>query len=120
MFDLQPRVHLEEEELAVLVHEELDGAHGVVPGCSRDTGRRAAQAPPQSGTHGHRGTLLDDLLVPSLDRAFALTQRDHVSVVVRDNLDLDVPHRRQVALDVQRRVAERRLRLLHRALNRAA
>src|SRR5262249_41998492 len=53
-----------------------------------------------------RGGLLEDLLMPALDRAFALAQVDDASVLVRNDLDLDVARLANVLFDVDRGVAE--------------
>ena len=58
------------------------------------------------------GALLDQLLVPPLDRAVALAQVDHPAGAVAHDLDLDVARLGQVLLDVHRAVAERRQRLV--------
>jgi hypothetical protein len=55
--------------------------------------------------------LLDDLLVPPLDRAIALPQADRIAQRVREDLDLDVPGPHDVALDEDVAVPERLLRL---------
>ena len=52
------------------------------------------------------GRLLDELLVPPLDRAVALEEVDQRAVVVTQDLDLDVPGPLDGPLDVDRRVAE--------------
>jgi hypothetical protein len=55
--------------------------------------------------------LLDNLLVPPLDRAIALPQADRVAQRIREDLDLDVPGPHDVALDEDVAVPERLLRL---------
>ncbi len=55
---------------------------------------------------GRRRRLLDDLLVPPLDRAVALAQVDTVAVAVDRDLDLDVAVLVEPLLEVQRVVAE--------------
>ena len=119
MLDLQPGVHLQEEEVAVLVGHELDGARaGVADGLGRQP--RGVE---QLGAHAvgaldqRRGRFLDDLLVPALDRAFALADRPHGAVLVGHHLDLDVMAGGQVALAEHRRIAEGRLRLAARGLD---
>ena len=57
---------------------------------------------PQPG----RRRLLDDLLVAALHRAVAIEQRDDVALRVREYLHLDVPRRREIALEEQPIVAE--------------
>jgi len=55
--------------------------------------------------------------VPALDRAFALAEVNRVAVRVADDLDLDVSRPADVALDVDRGVAEGRARRLRAALD---
>ena len=72
VLDLQPRVHLQEEEAAILACHEFHCAGAVVahrPG-QRDGLLAHGLAGP--GVEQRRGRLLDDLLVAALDRAFAL------------------------------------------------
>ena len=60
MLDLQPRVHLEEVERAVLVEQELDRAGVGVADGARDRGRRrgdrAAAAPASTASDGVSST----------------------------------------------------------------
>ena len=72
----------------------------------------------RSRRHRRRRALFDHLLVTALDRAFALEQVHDVAVIVRENLDLDVPRPLDQPLDVERAVAERRGRLAPRRLDR--
>jgi hypothetical protein len=65
----------------------------------------------QSGQEQRRPYLLDDLLVPPLDRAIALPQADRIAQRVCKDLDLDVPGPDDVALDEDVAVPERLLRL---------
>ena len=63
-----------------------------------------------------RRRLLDQLLVPALDRALALAEVDDVAVVIAEDLELDVARRLDVLLDVDVADAERRLGLALRGL----
>jgi hypothetical protein len=63
------------------------------------------------------GRLLDDLLVPPLDRALPFEEVGHVAVGVGDHLELDVTRADQVALDVHVGVAEGGLRLAARGVH---
>ncbi len=116
VLDLEPGVQLDEGERAVRPDEELERA-GVavadVPARALGGGLHLlAQLVVERG----RRRLLDQLLVAALHRALALAAREDVAVVVAEHLDLDVARRRDDLLDVERAVAERRLRLARRAL----
>jgi hypothetical protein len=113
VLDLEPGVHLQEEEVArpVGVDDELDGAGaGVADGLGGIDGR-AAHRRPRGGVQQRRRRLLDHLLVPALQAALALTEVDHVAVGVAEDLHLDVPGVADVPLDQQGVVAERAARL---------
>src|SRR5262249_23748077 len=90
MLDLDARVHLDEIELPLLIPQELYGSgvavadlfHGLhhsrpelLAGCSIDCRRRR---------------FLNQLLVPALDRAFALAQVHDISLTVAQYLESDV------------------------------
>ena len=81
----------------------------------RCLGHARAQGRRQRG----RRAFLDHLLVPTLRRAVALEQVDHVAVIVGKNLDLDVARVRDQPFDVQRAVVEGGRRLAPRRLDRA-
>src|SRR6266478_4241881 len=108
VLDLQPRVDLEEVELAVAIHEELDGAGIYVARRPRDPAGRLAHLAPQLGGDAGRWALLDELLIPALDRALALAEMNDGAVGVGEDLDLDVARRGDVLLDVDGRVAKGR------------
>ena len=108
VLDLQPGVHLQEEEVArpVGVDDELDRAGaGVADGLGR-LDRRPAHGGAHRGVEQRRRRLLDDLLVPALQAALALAEVDHVAVRVAEHLHLDVPGVPDVPLDQQGVVAE--------------
>ena len=108
MLDLQPRIHLEEIEVArIPVDEEFAGAGADV-------------ADGLGGVHGHAPhlcaqlrrddggrRLLDDFLMPALHAALALAEPDRVAVGIREDLDLDVVRPRDGLFDVDPVVAER-------------
>src|SRR4029077_8405939 len=64
------------------------------------------------------GRLLDQLLVPPLDRALALAQVNDVALRIGENLRLDVSRRSDRLLQIDRAVAERALRLAARQSQR--
>ena len=82
MLDLHPRVHLDEEELAVLV-QELEGAGAAVADLL--AGGDAALADPldHPARDARRRRFLDDLLVAPLHRAVALAEPDARSCACR-------------------------------------
>ena len=55
-----------------------------------------------------RGRLLDQLLVPALDRAVALPERDDGAVAVAEQLHLDVTCRAELALEIHAAIPEGR------------
>src|SRR6185437_13303271 len=59
--------------------------------------------------------LLDQLLVPALDRAVALAEVDDGAVRVREHLHLDVAGIDQVSLEIDSRIGEELLALAGRA-----
>ena len=117
VLDLQPRVHLEEEELAVL-EQHLDGARVHVAAAERDLHRGFAHRPAGVVGDRRRGRFLDQLLVAALRRAVAVAQVHAVAVRVAEDLELDVPGPGEVALDVALGAPEVRLRLARGRLER--
>ena len=113
VLDLQPGVHLQEEEVAVIVGEEL---HRPRPGVGDRTRRQPGgleqpAAHPRYALDQGRRCFFDDLLVAALDRALPLADRPHRAVRVGHHLHLDVVTGGQVTLAEHRGVAERGLGL---------
>ena len=67
MFHLQARVHLEEVELLVGVHQELNSPCIPVPGGLRQSHRSFSHRLPHGSVHNRGRSFFDDLLMPSLD-----------------------------------------------------
>ena len=111
MLDLQPRVQLDEVERAVGADEELERAGVRVADRAHRALGSGLHLLARLGRQRRRRRLLDQLLVPALDRALALADREHAAVRVAEHLDLDVPRGVDHLLDVEVRIAERRLRL---------
>ena len=111
MLDLQARVHLQEEERAVLAGDELHRAGAVVADGLGQRDGLLAHGLARLGVEERRGRLLDHLLVAALDGAFALAQVDDVAVLVAEHLDLDVARVLDELLDEHAIVAEARLGL---------
>ena len=110
MLDLQPRVHLDEEDV-LAVGDEFDGAGADIVDRARGLARGGADRLALRGIQRRRRRFLDHLLVPPLQRAFALEQRDQIAVAVADDLHLDMARIVDVFLDQHAVVAERGLGL---------
>ncbi len=107
VLDLEPAVDLDEVGLTLRAEEELERPRALVADCVAGTldGRLHLLPGLRRQRHGRR--LLDELLVTALDRALALSQRQHAPVLVAQDLDLDVPCRDHDLLEVERAVPER-------------
>ena len=116
MLHLDPRVHLDEVELAARVDEELERADVAVAAPDRgiDRATRDLLTKLLADRCGRR--LFDHLLIAALDRALALSEADAAPVLVDRDLRLDVTHALEAALDVEARVAEGRLGLRARLI----
>ena len=119
VLDLHTRVHLQEEVLAVL-QQALDRARARVRDRGGGVGADLADplAQPRDRLDSRGRSLLDQLLMAALQRAVTLTQVDHVAVLVGEDLHLNMPRVRQIALQVHGRVGEELLTLTRRALKR--
>src|SRR5581483_10869788 len=115
MLHLDPRVELEEEEVAP-VEYELRGPGALVADRARERDGGVAHPLAQRGVERGGGRLLQDLLVAALDRAVALAERYDRPVRVSEDLDLDVARSFEIALAKDGVVAERRSRLASRGL----
>ena len=118
MLDLHARVHLHEVEAAV-----SSIRNSIVPALVYPTSFAASMTmAPISSAHllgnRRRRRLLDQLLMAPLDRALALAEVHDLAVLVAEDLELDVPRRLDVLLDVDVADAERGLRFALRRLDR--
>ncbi len=113
MLDLQPGVHLHEEELVgpVSRNDELDRAGAGVIDASGGVARRGADPGPRRGIQQRRRRLFDDLLVSPLQAALPLAEVHHIAVGVSQHLNFDVPGAQHETLEKQGVVAERGGRL---------
>jgi hypothetical protein len=108
VLDLEAGVDLEEPEPAVAIEEELDGCGVDEPGDRRRPGGGGVQRAPLIGGEAGRRRLLDELLMAPLERTVALAERHDPAVGITDQLNLDMAGRPNLALDVDRAVAEHR------------
>ena len=118
MLDLDPRVHLQEEVVAVAVQQPLDGARAPVTDCPGSVDAELPDPVTEVSVDRRRGCLLDELLVTPPNCAVALAQVNDGAVRVREDLDFDVPRILEVALDVDGVVGEVRLALAPRRRKR--
>ena len=109
---LDSGVHFHEVEVAVLVHQELDGSRPLVFDEFGCLDRRSSHLLAKLVGHEGRWGLLGQLLVPSLHRAVTLGKVTGSSLVVTDDLNLDVPGFFDQLLHVHAVVAEGCLGLL--------
>ena len=113
---LEPGVHLEEVEVAVLVHHALDRAGVHVARLPREARGRLGEPFADPVVEQRRRRLLDQLLMPPLHRAVALAEEEHVAVSVGHDLGLDVVGPVDVALEEDLGPSEVGLRLARRSL----
>ena len=119
MLDLEPRIQLDEVERPLRPEQELERAGVAVVDRARGLLGRVLHLLAGLVVERGRRRLLDQLLVPPLDRALALAERQHSALPVGQHLDLDVPRRDDRLLEVEPGLAERGLRLGGGGLERA-
>ena len=106
MLDLHPRVHLDEEELPVLV-QELDRSGADVAKFSHGLGDNSADAVALFRVQSRGGTFLPYLLVATLKRAVALAKVNGAALRVAEHLNFDVTRLGEVFLQIYGIIAER-------------
>jgi hypothetical protein len=106
VLDLEPGVHLEKGRFAAFVDDELARARADVADLAGEGQGGGGEPLPQRAVDRWRGRLLEDLLVPPLDRAVAFAEVDAVAMRVEQDLDLDVAAALDQALEDQPLVAE--------------
>ena len=106
VLNLNTRVHLDEIEPAVLVHEELDCACVHVADPGKCFAENAPDPVAHFRRHLRRWRLLQQLLMAALNAALTLAQADDIAVCVAQNLELDVARPFDILLHVQIAVAE--------------
>ena len=111
VFNLQPSVDLEEADGAIHANEELAGAGALVVRLFEDRDARLDQHRVLSVRQERRGGFLDELLVPTLQRAVARRDHENVPVAVREALGLHVPRLVEEAFNEALSAAERGERL---------
>ncbi|KAH3678079.1 hypothetical protein OGATHE_000734 [Ogataea polymorpha] len=114
VLDLQPGVNLQKVEVAGrVVHQKLDCAGRLVLDGRGQTFCCQAQTFAQvmlatKIRHKRRGTLFNDFLVSSLDRALSFSVGDHITQTVTKHLDFDVATFLDVLFDKNTGIGEKR------------
>jgi hypothetical protein len=107
VLDLQPRVHLEEEELlAIRVVQELHGPGRSIANRSYHVLCRVQQPASHVSTQAGRRRLFDHLLMATLCRAVALAKCEDIACMVAEDLHFEVPRLLDIALEVHAGLAE--------------
>src|ERR1017187_379727 len=106
MLHLNTRIHLDEVEPAVLIHQEFDGAGIVVADLAQRFAEDVSDFLAQFRRHPHRRGLFEQLLMAALNRALALSQTDNVAVLVPQDLKFNVTRILDIALQIEITVAE--------------
>lgn len=90
MLHLDAGVHLNEVEVPVLVQHKLNGAGTVITGGLCRQYRRLSHLLPEFRGQGTGRGFLDHLLIAALHRAVPLAQMHHMTLLIRQDLELDV------------------------------
>src|SRR5437868_15057925 len=111
MFDLDARVHFDEVQRAIFIHEELDCARILISDMTERVDQNAADTLSQLRRNFHRWGFLNQLLMTALNAAFALAQTGNIAVLVSQHLELNVPGALNELFHVEVAVAKRSCRL---------
>ena len=106
MLHLYARIHLDEMQLLVLVHQKFDRACVPVAHRAQRLAEHISDFVPQLHADLQRRRFLQQLLMPPLNGAFALSQAHHVAMLVGKNLEFDVPGMLHVFFHVEIPIAE--------------
>src|SRR5262249_7127577 len=109
VLDLDTRIDLDEVEVLLVVDEELAGTSVDVARVLRQPDGRVTHSAPDAVGEIGRGGLLDELLVPTLERAVAFPEVDHLALIISKDLDLDVAGPVEVLLQVEDGILEGRV-----------
>src|SRR6202011_2147849 len=98
---------LNEVQPAILIHQKFDGARIGVPDRRQRLAKNRAYLIGQLRSDLRRRRLLEQFLVPALNRAFTLAQTDYVAMLVGQYLELNVPGMLHIFLHVEIAIPER-------------
>ncbi len=107
VFDLNARIHLDEIPLLRIdIVEKLDGPCIAIVGLARELHRRAAQFAPNARVEIRGGSNFHDFLMAALHRTISFVKMQQVAVMVRENLNFQVPRAWQIFFQEEGSVAE--------------
>src|SRR6185295_17368345 len=118
VFDLEPRVDFNEVELTRRGENEFDRPGIRVANRTSRIERGFADLFAQIRGDGRRRTLLDDLLMTALNRAFAFEEVNQIAVMIAEDLNFDVTCALDVLFEEQRCVSESLVGFAARGFNR--
>jgi hypothetical protein len=99
VLDLQSRVHLQEVEVQLLIHNELDCSCVVISAGLCNVDSRSTHGATNFRSQYGRRRFLYYFLMPPLNRTLAFEQMDNISMLIAENLDFNVPWFRNVFLN---------------------
>ena len=118
MLHLDPRIHFHKIKVPAFLQQKFDGPCIDISGRLRRFHCRVAHLLPEPVVQRHRRRFLDHLLVIPLDRTVALSEMDHMTLAVRQYLELYVPWLLYKVFNIHCIVAKRHLGLLLGRLKR--
>ena len=106
MLHLQTRIHFEEVEVPVLVHQKFNGTRTRIVYGLGGGNRLLSHLLAQLWRQERRRAFFHNLLVAALHRTLAVEQMNHIAVVITQNLELYVMRFFHKLLQIHRVVAE--------------
>jgi hypothetical protein len=116
MFDLKTRVHFKEVEVLVLIYQELDCSSALVAARPSETNCLFSHKCTSLRVHEAGWCLFNNFLIASLNGALTLGHVYVVTVLVSQDLELDMAWLLNVLFDEDSTISEGRYSLLTREL----
>ena len=106
MLDLKACVHLQEIEIFILIHQELNSSCSVVVTAAGQRNSLLSHFLACLLVHSRAWGLFDDLLISALNRALTFRHIDVITVQVAKNLELDVSRRLDILFNENSSITE--------------
>ena len=106
MLHLNARVHFDEVEVALLIHQEFDGAGIAVADGANGFAQLLHDAIAHLGAQCRRRRFFQQLLMPALDAAVALAEDFDVAMFVGQKLEFDMTRRGDVFFQINIRAGK--------------